>query len=161
MNKLLKLFAIVLLVASCSKADDSYNMVVVTSNGNEILYNVEVADTPMLQAKGLMNRTSLAANSGMIFPIHPVRRVAMWMKATQIPLDMVFVGTDGTILQIVENTKPMSEDHITSDAPVRAIIEINGGDSKKHLIKVGDKIKNEIFGNLPRQVTTTKTDPKK
>lgn len=149
MHKFIKLFTILLLLAGCSKTDEGYNLVIETSDGKQVEYLVESALTPMEQAKGLMNRNELATNGGMIFQVHPVRRVAMWMKATQIPLDMIFIGPDSTIVDIHENAKPLSEEHIMSKKPVRAVIEVNGGDVKKHGIKIGDKVKHEILGNLP------------
>lgn len=95
-----------------------------------------------------MHRSTLAFNSGMIFNIYPVRPTAMWMKDTKISLDMLFVGPDGSIIKIVEATKPMSENLIISEEPVRAVIELNAGQVKRHNIKIGDKVNHMLINNL-------------
>lgn len=72
----------------------------------------------------------------------------MWMKDTKISLDMLFVGPDGSIIKIVEATKPMSENLIISEEPVRAVIELNAGQVKRHNIKIGDKVNHMLINNL-------------
>lgn len=149
MLKYLNVFLIALLVVSCSKKDENNaleNLSIKTSNG-EIAYKVEVAEEPQELMTGLMNRDILAADNGMIFSIDPAREVSMWMKDTKIPLDMLFVTPDGKIVWIAENAAPMSENQITNPTPVRAVIEINGGDVKKHNIKIGDSVSFKYFNN--------------
>ena len=85
----------------------------------------------------------------MIFVINPIRRVTMWMKDTKIPLDIIFINPEAKIVKIVENATPMSEEHLVSAEPVRAVIEISGGSAQKYGIKVGDKVKNAALGNMP------------
>lgn len=103
-------------------------------------FTVEIADTPDQQQKGLMFRTSLANDRGMIFPILPPRHVSFWMKNTLIPLDMIFIRPDGTIARIEENTVPESLDVVQSGEPVIAVFEIPGGQSAAQGIKPGDKV---------------------
>ena len=69
------------------------------------------------------------------------------MKNTPIPLDMVFIVSDGTIKRIQANATPMSTDTIPSDVPVRGVLEINGGTARLLGIKPGNKVKHEIFGS--------------
>ena len=95
-----------------------------------------------------MHRTNLGFNSGMIFNIYPVRPTAMWMKDTKIPLDMIFVAPNATISMIKENAEPMSEELIISRDPVRAVIEINAGQVKRHGIKVGDKVTHMMLNSM-------------
>lgn len=147
MTKLIKTFALCLLLLGCS-AEKDYNTAIITAKG-EVHYNLETAATPEQQAKGLMNRTSLSKDGGMIFVINPIRRVTMWMKDTQIPLDIIFISPEAKITKIVENATPMSEEHLVSGEPVRAVIEISGGSAQKYGIKVGDKVKNAALGNMP------------
>ncbi len=78
-----------------------------TAHGRQ-RFRVEVARTEEEQARGLMFRTSLAAQGGMIFPMVPPRLATFWMKNTLIPLDMIFIRPDGTIARIAENTAPQS-----------------------------------------------------
>ena len=110
MSKFLKLFLALIVVAGCSPKENSGNLTISTENG-DVRYNVEEAQTPEELEKGLMNRDSLAADSGMIFNLADVEnQVAMWMKDTKIPLDMLFVNSNGRIFFIEENATPMSEE---------------------------------------------------
>ena len=88
---------------------------------------VEVARTPNEQAQGLMHRTELAANRGMLFPFNPPKLAAFWMKNTLIPLDMIFVRADGSIDRIAENTVPQSLEPVASGGMVAAVLELPGG----------------------------------
>ena len=142
-------------------------LIITTSNG-EIRFNVEVAQTPEELQKGLMYRTQMPLNNGMIFSIYPVRPTGMWMKNTKISLDMIFVAPDASISMIKENAVPMSEDLIISRDPVRAVIELNAGQVKRYGIKIGDKINHALLNNmttlsdvpLPQPTTPKGTVPK-
>lgn len=166
MFKLARLLLIALLVVSCTKEPEpkpTTPLIVKTGSG-DIRFNVEVASTPEDLQTGLMNRSTLAFNSGMIFNIYPVRPTAMWMKNTKIPLDMLFVAPGGTVSLIYENTKPMSEDLLISRDPVRAVIELNAGQVKRHGIKVGDKVNHALLNNMldvKSPASPSKAEPQK
>jgi len=100
-------------------------------------FTVEVAATPDQQERGLMFRKSLAPDRGMIFPYEPPQDVAFWMKNTWIPLDIVFIRSDGTIARIT-NAQPMNLDPLPSGEPVSAVLEIGGGRAAALGIKPGD-----------------------
>ena len=87
-----------------------------------------------------MNRPSLADDRGMIFPYAPPRDVAFWMKDTLIPLDIIFVGPDGTILSIETNAVPLSLEPVPSGGPIVAVLEIGGGRVVALGIKPGDQV---------------------
>ena len=108
-------------------------------------FMVEVATTPEEREVGLMYRRSLAADHGMLFDFGTDQMVYMWMKNTFIPLDMLFIRADGSIARIEENTTPFSERTISSGEPVRAVIEIGGGEARKLGIASGDKVSNTLF----------------
>jgi uncharacterized membrane protein (UPF0127 family) len=103
-------------------------------------FTVEVARTVEEQATGLMNRSSLAPDRGMIFPFETPREASFWMKNTLIPLDIIFVRTDGRIANIEANTVPLSLEPVLSVGPVGAVLEIPGGRSAELGIKPGDKV---------------------
>lgn len=150
MFKFVKVFLAVLLIAACSKQDDAAkeaNMIISTANG-DVKYVVEEAQTPDELQKGLMFRDSVAENGGMIFDLTNVQNVAMWMKNTKVPLDMIFLDSDGTISWIFENAVPMSEDYIIPPIAPAAVIEVNGGDVQKHGIKIGDVVKHKFLNNV-------------
>lgn len=150
MSKFVKLFLMALVVISCSKEPEpkpTTPLSIATSDG-EVKFSVEVANTPQDLQVGLMNRKTLAFNSGMIFNIYPVRPTAMWMKDTKIPLDMLFIAPDGTVSLIFENTTPMSEELLISRDPVRAVLELNAGQVKRHNIKIGDKVTHTLLNSM-------------
>lgn len=103
-------------------------------------FTVEVARTEEEQARGLMFRNSLAPDAGMIFPFSPPRPAGFWMKNTLIPLDMIFVRSDGTIERIAANTIPHSLQSVESYGVVGAVLEIAGGRSAQLGIKEGDRV---------------------
>ena len=103
-------------------------------------FNVEVARTPDQQGQGLMFRTALAADEGMIFPFPQPRMASFWMRNTLIPLDMIFIRADGTIARIAADTVPHSEESISSGEPVAAVLEIKGGRAAELGISEGDLV---------------------
>ncbi|HEX6441466.1 MAG TPA: DUF192 domain-containing protein [Stellaceae bacterium] len=110
-------------------------------------FSVEVATTPEQMEQGLMFRKSLATDAGMIFDFKTPQPAMMWMKNTLIPLDMLFVDAQGRIVNIHERAVPGSLETIGSSAPVRAVIELNGGTAARLGIKPGDRVVFPIFGN--------------
>jgi len=103
-------------------------------------FKVEVARTAEEQERGLMFRTSLPEDGGMIFPMDPPRMASFWMKNTVIPLDMVFIRADGTIARIASDTVPYSLDPVTSGEPVAAVLELSGGKAAAMGIVEGDRV---------------------
>ncbi len=159
MLKYFRLLLLALVLTSCSQEGEQNNAttpLIVKTSTDDVRFNVEIASTPDQLKLGLMNRNSLAFNNGMIFNIYPVRPTAMWMKNTKIPLDMLFLGPDGSIIMIEENAQPMSEELIICRDPVRAVVELNAGQVKRYGIKIGDKVTHSILNNM---LDTTVTDP--
>ncbi|NWK97283.1 DUF192 domain-containing protein [Sphingobium lactosutens] len=103
-------------------------------------FDVEVARTPQEQEKGLMFRKELAADGGMLFPMDPPRTASFWMKDTLIPLDMLFVHTDGSIAFIKENAQPYSRVPVSAGVPVAAVLELRGGRAAELGIAEGDRL---------------------
>ncbi|MFO1089694.1 MAG: DUF192 domain-containing protein [Hyphomicrobiales bacterium] len=116
-----------------------------TAAGAKHRFTVEVASTREQQETGLMFRTELAPDRGMLFDWSGMYPAAMWMKNTLIPLDMLFIDADGTILDIEENLRPESLDVVSAGVPVRAVLELAGGSAKRLGLKVGDRVRNRIF----------------
>ena len=108
-------------------------------------FNILIADTEARQELGLMYVTSLPSDEGMLFPLATPRIMSMWMKNTNIPLDMLFIDTHGRIVCLLEKTKPQSEDILSCDKPVKAVLEIGGGEAARRGIHVGDKVRHEVF----------------
>ena len=112
----------------------------ITSGQRIHRFTVEIARTQEEQATGLMDRSQLAPDRGMIFPFDPPRDASFWMKNTLIPLDMIFVRTDGSIANIAANTVPLSLEPVPSEGPVGAVLELAGGRAAELGIKPGDKV---------------------
>jgi uncharacterized membrane protein (UPF0127 family) len=112
-----------------------------------LILAVEIADTPALRERGLMFRHRLAADRGMLFVYEVVQPVAMWMKNTYIPLDIVFVRADGTVADVVAGTVPLSLDTIQSKEPVLAVLEIAAGAAHRLGIGPGTLVRHSFFGN--------------
>jgi uncharacterized protein len=110
-------------------------------------FTVEVAETPAQMEQGLMFRRSMAPDAGMLFDYKTPTVATMWMRNTLIPLDMLFVDAHGRIVNVHERAVPQSLDVIAGAAPVRAVIELNGGTAARLGIAPGDQVQHPIFGN--------------
>lgn len=152
MSNFLKLFLAMIIVVGCSPKKQDGNLIIATEKG-DIYYTVEEAQKNEDLEKGLMNREALAEGSGMIFDLSKVdNQIAMWMKDTQISLDMLFVNANGKIFFIKENATPMSEELIIAPEPAMAVIELNAGEVQKQGIKVGDSVKHHFFDEYNKEV---------
>ena len=106
---------------------------------------VEVARTPEERSIGLMHRTGLAPDRGMLFDYGATRPATMWMKNTLISLDMFFAESDGRIVTIAERTTPLSEKRIHSGQPVRFVLEMIGGSAQRLGIAPGDRLRHALI----------------
>jgi len=103
-------------------------------------FDIWIAETPRQQQQGLMFVRDLSAARGMLFVAKEPRVFDMWMRNTYIPLDMVFIGADGRISSIAENTTPHSLAIVSSRVPVGAILELKGGEAAHRALHAGDKV---------------------
>jgi uncharacterized membrane protein (UPF0127 family) len=135
------ILAPVLLASSCEAQP---RVVIAPANGHEIVFQVEVADTPAKREIGLQYRRELALNRGMLFLFPEESQHAFWMKNTPIPLDMIFISRDQRIVGIVEKAVPFSLDsRSVAGAPSQFVLEINGGLSRRYGFKPGDSVRFE------------------
>ncbi|RJG53762.1 DUF192 domain-containing protein [Sphingobium terrigena] len=126
--------------AAVAQAPAALLPLVIQSSKGAQRFTVEVAATPQQQETGLMFRKSLADNGGMLFPMDPPRTASFWMKNTLIPLDMLFIRTDGTIAFIGANTVPYSREPVSAGVPVAAVLELRGGRAAELGIREGDRV---------------------
>ena len=124
-------------------------LTIITRDGKEHVFMVEMAIPPQQQEIGLMFRPSVPADGGMLFDWGSARTSIMWMKNTIASLDMVFINQDGTIRSIAERTVPGSLAAIDSRGPVRGTLELAAGTAQRLDIRVGDKVRQRIFGATP------------
>lgn len=113
-------------------------LVVTTSSGKH-RFQVEVAATAAQQQKGMMFRTAMGPNEGMIFPNAVPQVRSFWMKNTVIPLDIIYIGPDRRVLNIVAGV-PYSQQSLPSAGPVINVLEIAGGRAAELGIKPGDAV---------------------
>ncbi|WP_246588265.1 DUF192 domain-containing protein [Bartonella raoultii] len=109
-------------------------------------YKVELAFTPSQAKAGLMYRTYFPRDYAMLFKqqanngINDKKKMFMWMANTSLPLDMVFLNSEGVVVSIVENTSPFSTDTISSEVPASFVLEINAGEVSGKQIEKGQRV---------------------
>jgi uncharacterized membrane protein (UPF0127 family) len=119
--------------------------VTITGPGGRHVFRSEVAATPQQQETGLMYRTGLADDFGMLFAPYPAdggppREASFWMENTPSPLDLIFIRPDRTIARIAENAVPFDRTPIPSGEPVAAVLEVRGGRTAELGIAEGDRV---------------------
>lgn len=130
--------ALALLVA-CSSTPKGPLVTIHTSSGDAEVV-VELALTRDSQARGLMWRTELPEGTGMLFVFPEEAERSFWMSNTPIPLDILYIRGDGSVVSIASRTTPYSEASIPSRGACRYVLEVPGGWSEKHGIRPGDKV---------------------
>jgi uncharacterized membrane protein (UPF0127 family) len=114
---------------------------IVAPGGKELVrVRVEIADTASERETGLMYRSHLDEDAGMIFVFSEPARLSFWMKNTEIPLDMIFADADGKIVGIVADAAPYTLTPRAVDADSSYVLEVNGGFAARHHIAAGDKL---------------------
>lgn len=131
--------------ASIVQAAEIQPLEIVTKSGVQT-FSVEMAKTEKERETGLMYRKELADGRGMLFDFSPEQQVSMWMKNTFLSLDMIFIGGNGRILRIAENTEPQSLKIISSGGPAKGVLEVIAGTAKKYGIAPGDQVVHPLFG---------------
>ncbi|MDJ0613963.1 MAG: DUF192 domain-containing protein [Rhizobiaceae bacterium] len=120
---------------------------VVETNAGKFTFSVEIADEDIERSTGLMFRTEMAPNHGMLFDFGKSEPIAMWMQNTVLSLDMIFIQADGIVLRVARNTTPFSRDIITSGGPVSHVLEVNAGIANQIGLKAGDRIIHPDFNS--------------
>lgn len=112
----------------------------IVHGGKTHAFRVELARSEAEQAKGLMFRTSMGADEGMLFIRTPPDVPSFWMRNTVIPLDIIFVGSDHRILNIAANAVPYDETPLSATGVSIAVLELNGGRAAELGIGAGDRV---------------------
>ena len=113
--------------------------VLVTASGRH-RFTIDVVDTPATRARGLMERTDIAPDYGMLFDFGTDQPVSFWMKNTPTPLDMIFIRADGTVAGIAADTTPYSLESVDSPAPVRFVLEVVAGTARRIGLVPGSRL---------------------
>ena len=102
--------------------------------------DLEIAKTAAERQRGMMYRTKMEENQGMIFIFDRMQPQSFWMKNTYISLDMIFIDDKGKIVDIARNTVPYSEASVASRFPAQYVLEVRGGYAHRHGLKVGQTV---------------------
>lgn len=147
--KLHIILIISLSLAGCAetvKAENAVDALVIqTAEGKEINYEVEIANTIESRRRGLMFRTEMPSNHGMLLDFGSPAKVSIWMKNTYLSLDIIYIDAEGVINKIVHHAVPHSTTLMNSDKKVRAVLELNAGQAEYHGIKPGDHVVHDAF----------------
>ena len=148
-------FLVTALVAMCvgtsARAQQALKLepLVIETTAGKRVFQVEVARTDEQRAIGLMWREQMDLDKGMLFDFGVEGYVVMWMKNTQLSLDVLFISTDGRIATLATRTKPYSTERIYSGAKVGAALELLAGSAERLGIVPGDLVRHSMFGNMP------------
>ena len=119
--------------------------VTIATKFGELHYRVEVADTARLKSIGLMYRSSMPEEQGMLLLNEKPQRMNIWMKNTFIPLDIIYIDRDGYIVRIVENARTESTSVMPSGGKVMAVLELNAGQVQQQEIAIGDRVTYKVY----------------
>ncbi|WOD42702.1 DUF192 domain-containing protein [Hwangdonia lutea] len=111
-----------------------------TTDSTKVVIDIEIADTDYEIQTGLMYRNSMQNNQGMLFVFDDVTERSFYMKNTKIPLDLIFIDGNHTIVSFQKNAKPFDESSLPSNAPAKFVLEINAGLVDTWNLSVGDSI---------------------
>jgi uncharacterized membrane protein (UPF0127 family) len=136
------LLLVLLLSGAARAAADTVE--IVTRNGVHV-FQVELALTDEQRSRGLMHRRELPEGRGMLFDFRTDQMVSMWMQNTYVSLDMIFIRSDGRITHIAEGTTPLSTRVISSNGPVRFVLEVVAGTARKFGIRQGDRVGHPLI----------------
>jgi hypothetical protein len=137
------LTGVIVIISSIMVSGQGYRPEVVFRGHDGAAVSVAVADTDYKQAIGLMDRKVLPADQGMLFVFRDDRQRNFWMKDTYIPLDQVYIRSDGTVVDINKNARPL-DTVLYWSKPCKYVVEVNGGYCDRHGINIGDKV--QIIG---------------
>ncbi len=129
-------------VAKCSDA-----VVDLRWDGGSARFNVEIADDDIERGRGLMFRESMGRYNGMLFVYDAPSTVSFWMKNTLIPLDMIFLDQHGVVQRVHENAVPGSLESIPGGDNILAVLEVNGGQSRKLGLVEGAQMRHPAFSD--------------
>jgi uncharacterized membrane protein (UPF0127 family) len=125
--------------------DGVFEPLSIIANGRTHEFMVEVMRTDEEHARGMMFRRSLAPDKGMLFEFKAEKVASFWMQNTYVPLDMVFIRSDGTIHRIEKQAEPLSTRSISSGVPVIAVLELLGGTADRLGLGPGDRVEHALF----------------
>lgn len=158
MRNLLLPILLVLSAPAAAQQDPSAQDTLIEFGGPEMLsvetaeavheFTVDIASTPDQMERGLMWRDTLGASAGMLFIYDPVRPASMWMRNTQISLDILYLDEDGEVVKLIAHAQPGSLRSLGSSFAVAGVLELAGGRALELGIRPGSVVRHAAFDNL-------------
>lgn len=153
-KKIILLFALIFTLASCKSEskkeiktetisftkEGELDIFKIASDSTSVAFDIEIAETEYETQTGLMYRPSMEANQGMLFVFPDVSVRSFYMKNTEFPLDIIYIGANQKIVSFQKNAQPYNESSLPSEAPAKYVLEINAGLSDNMGLQVGDSI---------------------
>jgi uncharacterized protein len=141
-----------LALVQCAHDPDGPRVAIIgPGNQQRAVVNVELAQTQPQRERGLMFRAKLPSDNGMLFTFPAPYHQTFWMHNTEIPLDMIFAGSDRRVIGIVANAQPYSDAQLSVPGDSQYVLEVNGGFCKQHAIAAGDRLEFLDFTPHPVQ----------
>ncbi len=136
----------ILVLAGCGSEQTSKNEALARihlPDGFEV--RAELLNTPVQQQIGMMYRTKLGHDEGMLFVYQQPQAMPFWMHNVNLPLDIVFIGSNHKVVELVENAAPCLGESgkcptYGGRVAARFVLEINGGDAAKHGVVLGSAV---------------------
>ncbi|MFV9550178.1 DUF192 domain-containing protein [Algibacter sp. PT7-4] len=110
------------------------------ADSTKITLDIEIADTDFDIETGLMYRNSMKNTQGMLFVFNDEQERYFYMKNTKIPLDLIYINANKSIVSFLKNAKPFDESSLPSNAPAKYVLEINAGLVDTWKINIGDRV---------------------
>lgn len=129
--------AAVLLTAAPAAAGCAPDRIEFRTAGGVAAFSAEIAADEATRAQGLMHRTEMPADHGMLFVYPSARPVTFWMKNTPLPLDIIFLNRRGVVCSIAAGTEPYSEENLPSGCAAQTVFEVNAGEAAATGVTVG------------------------
>lgn len=130
-----------LLLTQCARSADGPRVALLGADGRtRATVNVEVAQSEPQRQRGLMYRTALPSDSGMLFIFKTPVHASFWMHNTQIALDMIFADPNRRIIGIIRNAEPYSDAPLEVAGISKYVLEVNAGFCQSHGVKAGDRM---------------------
>ncbi len=145
--------------SAASPACPGEECITINTEEGAFVFTAEWAVDPAARSCGLMYRTEMAEDHGMVFDFQTERPASFWMRNTYISLDMVFIEEDGTVLNIATYTVPLSLEGVPSDGPVRYVLEVVAGTADRIGLEAGDFIDLERPPGVTEGTATCGTPP--
>ena len=133
------------LLAGAAHAEAPLEALTIDTASGPHRFAVEVMRTEPERERGLMYRKTMAGDHGMLFEYQSAQPVTFWMHNTYLPLDLIFIGKDGRVMNVARDAKPMDDSLIPSAGPALGVLELDAGTAKTIGLKAGDVVHHKMF----------------